>query len=97
VPSNEEKLIEFTKKIPDHILLPEAGRRIAAKRDRKATPRRKVVRECIFCNGLFGAIEMRAHVASAHPGGLREHEPVPRIRKRGRPRKDIPQEVEPCI
>jgi len=55
--------------------MPEAARRQVAKR-KSHTRRPKTVRKCIWCPEWLGAVEMRIHVAKAHPGGLQKWQPA---------------------
>jgi hypothetical protein len=77
---NEKKICDFLRQIPDRLLLPEAARRMIARRVNQDR-RPKTLRKCIFCAAWFGAAEMRKHVSAAHPGGLMKWQPA---RNRGR-------------
>jgi hypothetical protein len=75
--SKREQLIAFLAdpKIPDELIFSEAGRRMVKKRDKSSMGRKKVMRQCKFCDEFHGFRDMRKHVAEAHPGGKFVHEP----------------------
>lgn len=75
--TKRDQLIAFLAdpKIPDELIFSEAGRRMVKKRDQSSLGRKKVMRQCIFCDLFFGMRDMRKHVAEAHPGGKFEHKP----------------------